>query len=239
MFEEQQEINSETISRYVNSLHKLSICTGKCDLLLSYIEQNYDDKFLVNSLLSILNDITNVNQDNKYERMQISSDSFNFHIEDNKPITNISKSSIKQDILYNKGVLNTKEVQTPHEDIKVANINNDGSQNEHLNKPLDDKYLYAQTYILKNSTNLNRIWWNYLNEYREVFGITLNKNNILVRFENERYYIYKNVNYLYIRNLIELDIEKMSPGKYFNSEIKNVYEYEEVTDKIKKEEIVG
>lgn len=136
MLDNNEEISGETINKYICSLHRLSLCTGKLDNLLLYTEQKYyEDSFLIHSLSSILKDITIVNQDGKYER-----------------------TVFKQDIKHVEAPKNTPEVQIPHEDIKVASEPPQVIQNEHLEDVVgNDKSEYYYEFI--NSSNLDKIWY--------------------------------------------------------------------------------
>ena len=69
----EHEINQDIISKYVNGLYQLSVCTGKIDVLLSYCENNYSqDNFLLSSIESLLNDVLKANGNDKdYNRIKI------------------------------------------------------------------------------------------------------------------------------------------------------------------------
>lgn len=205
------EISSETISKYINGIHTLSVVTGKIDFLLLYAEQTYSqDKFLIHSLSSILKNIVMVNQDNKYERTQI-------HIDD-KPIC-----STKYDILSKEGALNVKKVQIPHEDIKTLPKDAEIAQDENL----DIKGIAFDThYILVNSTHLEEFWYSS--------GASLLKTKFK---DNQRLYHYISVPKFHIDKMILLDTNGESASKYFNTEVKCIYEYREVSGEA--EEMVG
>ena len=207
MFNEQQEISADTINKYMACVNNLSICTGKLDMLLSYTEQNYNqDKFLLSSLESILKDILNANGNKTYSRIKVGSHEI--------------KAEIKS-IIGNKPVceqkaqersLNVKKVQTPHKEIKQA-----------LKPIVDADNKNNSYYVFKNSTNLAEI-------------ISTNKIKTRIKFQNGRLYDYFNIPQNKIETLITCDKNMISPGKYFNSEIRSQYGYREVTQDL---EMVG
>lgn len=197
---QEQEISSETISRYVNNIHDLSILTGKLDMILSYSQQFHsDDKFLLQSLNSILEDVIMVNQDNRYKRMSCSSET---------EIASIQVSEKKE------GVLNTKEVQTSQKKIKGALKANLKDNNENIVE-IDTNII---EHIFKNSSLLYKLIYNRASQ------------KLRVEFKsNGRLYDYFSVPFDKINKLIALDEVNQNPGKYFASDIKSLYGYREVT----------
>ena len=193
--EKQEEISANTINKYVNCINNLSICTGKLDMLLSYCEQNYNDKFLLSSLEFILKDILNANGNKNYSRIKIESNNKNI-------LKNESKSSLESQ----EQTLNIKKVETPKKIIKQP-------------IRLDIKSYY----VFKNSTNLAEI-------------INTNKIKTRIKFQNGRLYDFFNIPQRKIETLITCDKNMISPGRYFNSEIRGQYEYREVTKDL---EMVG
>lgn len=193
-----QEINSDTVNKYVNSLSKLSICTGKLDSLLLYIQdKNIQDKFLSSSLDSILKDILEINGNKQYIRMSL----------DSHNITSEVKSQIepKHEYKRQEDVLNTKKVQIPQKKISQP-LNT-------FKSTLNDNKI---EYTFKNSTNLKSL------SYTNIIKVR-------ITFQNGRVYDYLNVPENKIKTLITCDKNNISPGKYFNSEIRGMYEYREVT----------
>ena len=198
MFED--EISSETITKYVNCMNNLSISTGKLDMLLSYCEQNYDnDKFLLSSLESLLKDVLNANGNKTYSRIKIGS-------HDVKSIINkiIDRPESQEQ------ALNVKKVETPKKEIKQPLI-----------KKVELKS--KSYYTFQNSSNLAEI-------------ISTNSFKTRIKFQTGRLYDYFNVPKSKIETLITCDKNMISPGKYFNSEIRGQYEYREVTKDL---EMVG
>ena len=194
----EQEIDSNTISQYVNSLSKLSICTGKLDSLLLYIQdKNIEDKFLLSSLDSILKDILEINGNKQYIRMSLGSHN----------ITSEAKLEIepKHEYKRKEDVLNVKEVQS---------IGNKISQP--LNATMEDNKNKKIEYTFKNSSNLKSL------SYTNIIKVR-------ITFQNGRVYDYLNVPQNKIETLITCDKNNISPGRYFNSEIKNCYGYREVS----------
>lgn len=132
----EQEISSETINKYVNSLHRLSLATGKLDNILLYLEQTYpNDKFLIHSLSSILKDVTIVNQDNKYERTVYKNDSL-------PPLADINDINPPKD---------TFRYETTSPILNVSPTCAESSTVEISNEEFHYKF--------KNSTNLDEIWY--------------------------------------------------------------------------------
>lgn len=207
---EEQEVTSDTINKYVNSLHKLSICTGKLDAVMLYLENNnVEDKFLLSSLDSVLKDILSINGDKQYIRMSLGSHNINVAPKLETKITSIPISTV------NEGGLNTKNVQTQAKQIKqplLACKSKICSSNKVINTS-DNKKI---EYTFKNSTNLKSL------SYTNIIKVR-------ITFQNGRVYDYLNVPKNKIETLIACDKNNISPGKYFNSEIKNAYGFREVT----------
>lgn len=197
---EEQEITSDIINKYVNGLSKLSICTGKLDAVMLYLENNkIEDKFLLSSLESVLKDILNINGDKQYIRMSLGSHNINVAPKIETKITSISVSDVKED------GLNTKKVQSIGKQIK-----------QRLNKVVDTSNNKITEYVFKNSTNLKSL------SYTNIIKVR-------ITFQNGRIYDYLNVPQNKIETLITCDKNNISPGKYFNSEIRGQYEYREVS----------
>ena len=190
----EQEIDSHTISKYVDSLSKLSIVTGKIDSALLYLEQiKSEDKFLLSSLDSILKDILEINGNKNYLKMSLGSHNISSEV---KPVIEpIQVYKRKED------VLNAPEVQS------IAN-----KISQPLKAVLNDKIEYT----FKNSSNLKSL------SYTNIIKVR-------ITFQNGRVYDYLNVPEDRIKTLITCDKNNISPGKYFNSEIRGLYEYREVS----------
>ena len=194
----EQEINSNTVNKYVESLSKLSIVTGKIDSALLYLEQiKSEDKFLLSSLDSILKDILEINGNKQYIRMSLGSHNISSEV----------KCTIEpqQEYKHQEGVLNTKKVQIPKKKISQP-LNTSKST-------LNDSKI---EYTFKNSSNLKSL------SYTNIIKVR-------ITFQNGRVYDYLNVPKNKIETLITCDKNNISPGKYFNNNIKNSYEYREVT----------
>ena len=192
----EQEINSNTVNKYVNSLSKLSICTGKLDSLLLYIEnKNIQDKFLLSSLDSILKDILEINGNKQYIRMSLGSHNITSELE--------CKNEPQHEYKRKECVLNAPEIQT---------------QAKKISQPLNTSKttLNDKKYTFKNSTNLKSL------SYTNIIKVR-------ITFQNGRIYDYLNVPQNKIETLITCDKNNISPGRYFNSEIKNCYGYREVS----------
>lgn len=205
MFED--EISSETITKYVNCMNNLSICTGKLDMLLSYCEQNYNnDKFLLSSLESLLKDVLNANGNKNYSRIKIGSHEIKTKVEtavENKPIC---------------------EQKTQEQPLNIKKVVSNVKENKQALKPIVETEDKSNSYyVFKNSTNLAEI-------------INTNKIKTRIKFQNGRLYDYFNIPQRKIETLITCDKNMISPGRYFNSEIRGQYEYREVTKDL---EIVG
>ena len=197
----EHEIDSNTVNKYVNSLAKLSVVTGKLDSLLLYIENNnIQDKFLLSSLDSILKDILEINGNKNYLKMSLGSHNITSEV---KPVI-----EPKHEYKRKEDVLNTKQVQIPQNKISQP-----------LKAVLNDKIEYT----FKNSSNLKSL------SYTNIIKVR-------ITFKNGRVYDYLNVPEDRIKTLITCDKNNISPGRYFNSEIKNCYGYREVTHDI---ELVG
>src|SRR5574344_698425 len=197
---EEQGITSDTINKYVNSLHKLSICTGKLDAVMLYLENNnIEDKFLLSSLESVLKDILSINGDKQYTRMSLGSHNINVVPKLETKITPIPVSDVKEE------ALNTKKVQSIGKQIK-----------QRLNKVIDTSDNEKIEYTFKNSTNLKSL------SYTNIIKVR-------ITFQNGRMYDYLNVPENKVETLITCDKNNISPGRYFNNEIKNVYGFREVT----------
>ena len=194
----EQEINSNTISQYVNSLSKLSICTGKLDSLLLYIQdKNVEDKFLLSSLDSILKDILEINGNKQYIRMSLGSHNIISELE--------CKNEPQHEYKRKECVLNAPEIQTQAKKISQP-LNTSRTT-------LNDKKI---EYTFKNSSNLKSL------SYTNIIKVR-------ITFQNGRVYDYLNVPQNKIETLITCDKNNISPGRYFNSEIRGLYEYREVT----------
>lgn len=195
----EQEINSDTISKYISALNSLSVSTGKLDMLFSYCEQNHsEDKFLLSSLESILNDILKANgNDKSYNRIKLGSHNISSEV---KP-----QIEPKHEYKRQEGVLNTKEVQIPQNKISQPLNTAKTTLN---NKKIE--------YTFKNSSNLKSL------SYTNIIKVR-------ITFQNGRVYDYLNVPEDRIKTLITCDKNNISPGRYFNSEIKNCYGYREVS----------
>ena len=209
----EQEINSNTVNKYVNSLSKLSICTGKLDSLLLYIQdKNIEDKFLLSSLDSILKDILEINGNKQYIRMSLGSHNISSEVNFGCQTSLIEQSSTpkckiepQHEYKHQEGVLNTKQVQTIGKKISqplkaIVGVSD--------NKKTE--------YTFKNSTNLKSL------SYTNIIKVR-------ITFQNGRIYDYLNVPEDRIKTLITCDKNNISPGRYFNSEIRGQYEYREVT----------
>lgn len=190
----EQEINSDIINKYVNSLSKLSIATGKLDSVLLYMENNnVQDKFLLSSLDSILKDILEINGNKQYIRMSLGSHNITSEVEPTiEPV---------QEYVVQEELLSVKKVQIPQKKISQP-----------LKAVLNDKIEYT----FKNSSNLKSL------SYTNIIKVR-------ITFQNGRVYDYLNVPEDRIKTLITCDKNNISPGRYFNSEIKNCYEYREVS----------
>ena len=195
----EQELDSNTINKYVDSLHKLSIVTGKLDAVLLYLEKSQnEDKFISSSLDSILKDVLEINGDKQYKKMSLGSHEIAL-----APTTeNITRPYLNE----REGGLNIKKVQTYQKKIKqpLKPVLNVVEENKILN------------YTFKNSSNLGHFY------YKEpLLQVTYKSNG--------RIYNYPSVPRYKVEKTIELDELDMHPGKYFNQEIKNNYGYAEVT----------
>lgn len=190
----EQEVDSHTINKYVESLSKLSIVTGKLDSTLLYLEQiKSEDKFLLSSLDSVLKDILEINGNKNYLKMSLGSHNITSEV---KPVI-----EPKHEYKRKEGVLNVKQVQIPQNKISQP-----------LKAVLNDKIEYT----FKNSTNLKSL------SYTNIIKVR-------ITFQNGRVYDYLNVPEDRIKTLITCDKNNISPGRYFNSEIKNCYGYREVS----------
>ena len=190
----EQEINSNTVNKYVDSLSKLSIVTGKIDSVLLYLEQiKSEDKFILSSIDSVLKDILEINGNKQYIRMSLGSHNISSEV---KP-----QIEPKHEYKRKEEPLNTKQVQIPQNKISQP-----------LKAVLNDKIEYA----FKNSTNLKSL------SYTNIIKVR-------ITFQNGRVYDYLNVPEDRIKTLITCDKNNISPGRYFNSEIRGQYEYREVT----------
>lgn len=194
----EQEINSNTVNKYIEGLHKLSIITGKLDSVLLYLEQiKSEDKFLLSSLDSILKDILEINGNKQYIRMSLGS-----HNVSSEAMTQIEP---KYEYKRKEDVLNAPEVQTPQR--KISQPLNTSKSTLNNNKI---------EYVFKNSSNLKSL------SYTNIIKVR-------ITFQNGRIYDYLNVPEDRIETLITCDKNNISPGRYFNSEIKNCYGYREVS----------
>ena len=106
--------------------------------------------------------------------------------------------------------LNVKKVETPKKEIKQPLI-----------KKVELKS--KSYYTFQNSSNLAEI-------------ISTNSFKTRIKFQTGRLYDYFNVPKNKIETLITCDKNMISPGKYFNNEIRGQYEYREVTKDL---EMVG
>lgn len=207
---EEQEITSDTISKYINGLSKLSICTGKLDAVMLYLENNnIEDKFLLSSLDSVLKDILSINGGRQYIRMSLGSHNINIAPKLETKITSIPISTV------NEGDLNVQKVQSIGKQIKqplLACKSKIYSSNKVINTS-DNKKI---EYTFKNSTNLKSL------SYTNIIKVR-------ITFQNGRIYDYLNVPKNKIETLITCDKNNISAGKYFNSEIRGQYEYREVS----------
>lgn len=195
---EEQEITSDTVNQYVNSLSKLSICTGKLDSLLLYIENNnIQDKFISSSIESVLKDILEINGNKQYVRMSLGSHNITSEV---KP-----QSEPQHEYKRQEDVLNTKDVVLPQKKISQPLKTCKTTLN---NKKIE--------YVFKNSTNLKSL------SYKNIIKVR-------ITFQNGRMYDYLNVPKNKIETLITCDKNNISPGRYFNNEIKNTYGFREVT----------
>ena len=191
----EQELDSHTINKYVEGLHKLSIVTGKLDSMLLYLEQiKSEDRFLLSSLDSILKDILEINGNKNYLKMSLGSHNISSEV----------KCTIEPQHEYKRqeGVLNTKKVQSIGKKISQP-----------LKAVLNNKKI---EYVFKNSSNLKSL------SYTNIIKVR-------ITFQNCRIYDYLNVPENKIKTLITCDKNNISPGKYFNSEIRGLYEYREVS----------
>ena len=195
----EQEINSDTISKYISALNSLSVSTGKLDMLFSYCEQNHsEDKFLLSSLESILNDILKANgNDKSYNRIKLGSHNISSEV---KP-----QIEPKHEYKRKEEPLNTKQVQTIGKKISQP-----------LKQIVDTSENKTIEYTFKNSSNLKSL------SYTNIIKVR-------ITFQNGRVYDYLNVPQNKIETLITCDKNNISPGRYFNSEIRGLYEYREVT----------
>ena len=194
----EQEIDSNIINKYVDSLSKLSIITGKLDSILLYLEQiESEDKFISSSLESVLEDILEINGNKQYIRMNLGSHNIASEVK--------SQNEPKHEYKRNEEVLNAPEVQIQAK--KISQPLNTSKTNLNNNKI---------EYTFKNSTNLKSL------SYTNIIKVR-------ITFQNGRVYDYLNVPENKIKTLITCDKNNISPGKYFNSEIRGLYEYREVT----------
>ena len=190
----EQEINSNTVNKYVDSLSKLSIVTGKIDSVLLYLEQiKSEDKFLLSSLDSVLKDILEINGNKNYLKMSLGSHNVTSEVE--------SQIESVQEYKHQEDVLNTKQVQIPQNKISQP-----------LKAVLNDKIEYT----FKNSSNLKSL------SYTNIIKVR-------ITFQNGRVYDYLNVPEDRIKTLITCDKNNISPGRYFNTEIRSNYECREVS----------
>lgn len=194
----EQEINSNTVNKYVDSLSKLSIVTGKIDSALLYLEQiKSEDKFLLSSLDSILKDILEINGNKEYIRMSLGS-----HNISSKTETRIEP---QHEYKRQEEPLSIKQIQIPQK--KISQPLNTSKSTLNNNKI---------EYVFKNSSNLKSL------SYTNIIKVR-------ITFQNGRVYDYLNVPEDRIKTLITCDKNNISPGRYFNSEIRGQYEYREVT----------
>ena len=194
----EQEINSNTVNKYVESLSKLSIVTGKIDSVLLYLEQiKSEDKFLLSSLDSVLKDILEINGNKEYIRMSLGS-----HNISSKTETRIEP---QQEYKRQEEPLSIKQIQIPQNKISQPLST---SKSTLINKKIE--------YTFKNSSNLKSL------SYTNIIKVR-------ITFQNGRVYDYLNVPQNTIETLITCDKNNISPGKYFNSEIRGNYGYREVS----------
>ena len=194
----EQELDSHTINKYVEGLHKLSIITGKLDSVLLYLEQiKSEDKFILSSLDSVLKDILEINGNKNYLKMSLGSHNITSELE--------CKNEPQHEYKRKGDVLNTKQVQIPQNKISQPLNTSKTTLN---NKKIE--------YTFKNSSNLKLL------SYTNIIKVR-------ITFQNGRIYDYLNVPQNKIETLITCDKNNISPGRYFNSEIKSNYGYREVT----------
>lgn len=224
---EEQEITSDTISKYVNGLSKLSICTGKLDAVMLYLENNnIEDKFLLSSLDSVLKDILSINGDKQYIRMSLGSHNINIAPKLETKITSIPISTV------NEGGLNTKKVQIPQKQIKqpLLACKSKIYSSKAVADMSENKTSKSIFHIFKNSSNLARVFHGVEDiSFLKALKIEIKENETLVIFKNGRKYIYNDIPQNKIETLIACDKNNISPGRYFNNEIKNAYGFREVT----------
>lgn len=154
----EQELDSHTINKYVDSLTRLSNITGKLDAVLLYLEKSQnEDKFISSSLDSILKDVLEINGDKQYKKMSLGSHEITL-----APKTeNITKPNLNE----REGGLNIKKVQSIGKQIKQPlklNVVTDNSVLEHT---------------FKNSSNLGHI------EYKNpVLQVTFKSNGRIYNY---------------------------------------------------------
>ena len=211
----EQELDSHRINKYVEGLHKLSIITGKLDAVILYLEQiKPEDKFLSSSLDSILKDILEINGNKEYIRMNLGSYNITSKVE-------LKNESI-HDTNDHKEQLNAKQVQMPQSKIQQPL--------KPIVEVIDNKQNKSIVHIFKNSTNLARVFHGTEDiSFLKTLGIELKNNETLIMFQNGRKYIYKDIPENKIETLITCDKNNISPGRYFNSEIRSNYECREVS----------
>lgn len=120
----------------------------------------------------------------------------------NKTLNSIPKTSGNTDFLYKESVLNTKKVQTHQKELNLFNLPIKSS-----NKKMN--YTFKNSSLLKHFEYLNPI--------------------LTVTYKNDRKYTYSSVPCDKADMCIKLDELNQSPGKYFCKEIRNTYQYVEVT----------
>ena len=120
----------------------------------------------------------------------------------NKTLNTIPKTSGNTDFSYKEDVLNIKKVQIPQREKIKPNLSI-----KSINKKV--------SHIFKNSSLLKH--FEYLNPI------------LTVTYKNDRKYTYSSVPCDKANMCIQLDELNQSPGKYFCKEIRNTYQYVEVT----------
>jgi len=212
----EQEINPSIISKYVNGLYQLSVCTGKIDMLLSYCENNYSqDNFLLSSIESLLNDVLKANGNDKdYNRIKIGSHNINTE----------HKVETK-----NEYISNTNDYEEP---LNIKNVQTLGEKISHpLKRIVENKIKNKKRnifYILNNSSNLSRLFSNFEDKEIKHMGFMIKPNETIFKFKNGRTYIFSDIPENIIETIITCDKNNASPGRYFNSEIRGQYEYREI-----------
>ena len=173
----EQELDSNTINKYVDSLHKLSIITGKLDAVLLYLQKTQnEDKFLSQSLDSVLKDVLNINGDKEYIPMILGSHKIVCEV---KPKIELQSIPNGQD-----GQLTTKEVQIPQKKINKPLKLNVVTDNSIIDYPFENSanlgHFYYKGPVLRVTYKNNGRVYNYpsVPRYKVEKTIELDKLNM-------------------------------------------------------------